>query len=247
MEEYPGPYCQQQGISTHNLKTGDSLCSEELLSNGVVLEINTYLEKVGKNSQDIYHVLSQLDPSIQDTVNVKSLKIKISRINEQKKKLVSKKKVPGVKNVQELLDKQFLPPQTTARGQVSQQPNAINEEKLRLSPLTERCGRETESEIVHTRSVGVQTDIECDQETLKETNLLQYNNAKKQKHSSFLQSKIMQQKDLLQSLNERVGHYSVRDVNKRDETARKNLHLLRHEQRVVCRQSKLLVKSAEKI
>ena len=57
----------------------------------------------------------------------------------------------------------------------------------------------------------------------------QYN--KLQKNANRTERKIQQKLEKISSLDSRIGHYAVKNVNKRDETAEKNLSLLRASQR----------------
>lgn len=96
-------------------------------------------------------------------------------------------------------------------------------------------------------STATQTgDVDYD-DLNKCTNLLQYQNAKQEKHSKKLSSIIQEQKEKVNELQNRIGHYSVRNINKRDETAKKNLHLLRNTQRQILKQDRQLKQTAEKL
>jgi hypothetical protein len=56
-----------------------------------------------------------------------------------------------------------------------------------------------------------------------------------------MMKKLHAKRALLKKVDESVGHYSVKNVNKRDETARKNLHLLRDAQRTNIRLEKQIL------
>ncbi|CAC5381283.1 unnamed protein product [Mytilus coruscus] len=79
------------------------------LSNGVVLELKHFLEKNGKGIWELAQLISNLF-SVFALTNPKSIQSKIHRLCELKKKLNSKKKVPGYKNISDLLSKSFEPP-----------------------------------------------------------------------------------------------------------------------------------------
>lgn len=99
---YIGPFCEACGIEKSDLKNGVIRKPVKSLLNGTVIEINYYFENLGYSSNDLFNILVQLEPELK-SVNVKSLKTKVSRICEQKKKLSHKKKVAGFKNTTELL------------------------------------------------------------------------------------------------------------------------------------------------
>lgn len=68
-------------------------------------------------------------------------------------------------------------------------------------------------------------------EERKILNFQEYQLAKGNKAVRKLQKKIKTAKSKLESLNKKTGHYSVRNVNKREERARKTLKELRQTQR----------------
>ena len=89
-------------------------------------------------------------------------------------------------------------------------------------------------------SVHIQTeDIESDH-TQKLTNLLSYEIDKKEKHLNVVKRSIKQCANKLSEFKSKAGHYAVKNVNMRDETARKTRHVLREAKYTVARQNKLL-------
>ncbi|KAH3782026.1 hypothetical protein DPMN_159937 [Dreissena polymorpha] len=74
----------------------------------------------------------------------------------------------------------------------------------------------------------MQTNFEnVDYEALnKSTNLLQYKNAKKLNVLGRLKKKISGKHEQLNAIEKKIGHFSVRNVNKRDRRAVKNVMLL---------------------
>ncbi|XP_045169684.2 uncharacterized protein LOC123532337 [Mercenaria mercenaria] len=220
MADYPGPFCQEYGITTIDLSKGAILKPTQSLKNGLVLEINKFVEEHGQNFSHLYNIIAQLNPAFSKTT-VKYLKNKVSRTCEQKKSLLSKKKVPGVKNLKDLLNREFKP----TVGSANQSPDEINLEKT----------------ISQIENISV-----CD-DSVKSQNLSNYESQKLQKHSAKLENKIKEQKTTLNEIDNRIGHYSIRNVNKRDETAKKNLHLLRDSQRLNRKQEKSLEKTSSEL
>jgi hypothetical protein len=80
----------------------------------------------------------------------------------------------------------------------------------------------------------------------KAINLQKYEVNKLTKEYNRLKKKIISNKELGSRLEKRVGHYSVRNVNKRDLKAKENLYSLRDLQRTVRKQEKL-IKAADEI
>lgn len=72
---FPGPFCKENLISCSDLENAIPLNPVKELSNGLVLEINSFLENIGKNSQSLFNVLSQLDTNLKNSdISVKTLK-----------------------------------------------------------------------------------------------------------------------------------------------------------------------------
>ena len=102
---YPGVFCEAVGISTDMLNgTTDKLATT--LTNGAVLELYEYCKDNNINNSQLVHILSEFDRNF---VNNKTQSIisKIQRLIETKNKLKHKKIVPGVQNVDTLLNKHF--------------------------------------------------------------------------------------------------------------------------------------------
>ena len=83
-------------------------------------------------------------------------------------------------------------------------------------------------------------DIEVSQKTI---NTLCYQYSKLQKNSNRSEHEIQQKLEKLSLLDSRTGHYAVKNKNKRDETAKKNLSLLRASERSGRHLKSLLEKS----
>ncbi|KAG1687934.1 hypothetical protein GQR58_008215 [Nymphon striatum] len=228
-EAYPGPFCQDANITKDSLDNKQILKPIKELLNGHVIELNYYLIKQNRNSNDLFNIITQLAPRIKCT-KVQSLKSKITRLCDKKKKLARKKKVAGMKNVEDLTSKVFVEPFQKVESPSNQHNDICSIETA--NAIENVCVTDHFSNHC-TSSVGVQTsfdDIDCDNLS-KKTNLLQYINSKKLKK--------------LNSINNRIGHYSTRNINKRDKTAKKNLHCLRQSQRLNFKKE-TIIKSAEK-
>ena len=114
MAAFPGPFCKELNITSQDLEDETNLNPIHELTNGLVLEINSYIEHHGKNSYSLFNIISKLNSNF-ECVNVKSLKTKVGRVCEQGKKLVAKKKASGFKNVKKLMSATFNPYLTTQK------------------------------------------------------------------------------------------------------------------------------------
>ena len=240
-DSYPGPFCEQHNLTKSDLKTG--ICHKPIqpLLNGIVIEIHSFLVKIGYTSNDLFNILVQLEPSLKVT-SAKYLKNKVTRLCEQKKKLASKKKVPGVKNLIVLNAAMFEAPVTLTHANRS---NLQEEDKSSLNETIQKLQNISVNEEPSCISVSIQTDFENEVDfdnsnKCTHFNLLKYEACKLEKHSRALEKKILEQKEHFTDTVNRNGHYSVRNVNKRDDTAKRNLHSLRDSQRLALKQERML-------
>ena len=67
------------------------------------------------------------------------------------------------------------------------------------------------------------------------------------KQCQKLHEKIAENTEKLENIKNRIGHYSVRNVNKIDETSKKHLHALRDLKRLVSRQENQIKRTTEKL
>ena len=81
----------------------------------------------------------------------------------------------------------------------------------------------------------------------KKGNALLHEIKKRQKHVQVLQRKIKTSREKLIQLEGRRGHYSVRNVNKRDEISRQNMKKLRETQQTLRKTTKLNETLREKV
>ncbi|XP_060602482.1 uncharacterized protein LOC132755609 [Ruditapes philippinarum] len=227
-DKYPGPFCELHNITKSDLQQGHITKPAQPLLNGIVIEISHYLVTLGHNSNDLYNILVQLDPLLQ-SVSVKSLKVKVTRICEQKKKLSHKKKVIGVKNVSDLLNATFSPPTVKVVGEIQSLASVNDNSDLNLNKTIEKIEKISVSDKLSCKTVSTQTGASDNNNLSKATNLLQYENSKLQKQSISISKKIQEQKDQLNEIERRIGHFSVRNINKRDETQKKIfMHCVMH-------------------
>lgn len=235
MDEFAGPYCKQNCLSNELLTEGVNLPQISFISNGLVLEFKSLFEKAGNTNEKVYYTLCQINSAF-CLGTVQSVYAKVCRLIENKKKLASKKKLPGFKSVQELLDSQFHPPvpRHAANNEISEHSPPAREtaNSVNATPLVFHDNNEQPNQTKET-----QTDHECDiQSDLKNTNLLKYTLGKLTKRNNQLEKTIEEKNAKIQLLDARVGHYSVRNVNKRDQTARDNLTAFRKAQRKLNKQ-----------
>ncbi|XP_060599218.1 putative leucine-rich repeat-containing protein DDB_G0290503 [Ruditapes philippinarum] len=249
-----GPFCKQIGLHINSLDEINPLRNSHIL-NGVILELFSHF----KNCTKIVDVLIRLNPDL-SAVNINTLKSRINCVIEIKKKLVSKKKVKGITSLEDLKSQVF---ESTSNKKLNQTPrkNAQNScddkspnrpNKHMHSPCqskSEKSHIEEGNEPPLTKDNIPQYDKEktpihekvtspCSKSERKALNLFDYEIQKKNKNLLGILREVETAKEQLQTLNNRIGHYSVRNVNKRDETAKKNLHLLRDAQRQLLRQKK---------
>lgn len=99
--------------------------------------------------------------------------------------------------------------------------------------VAEVCEQQID-ESCSTKSSCVQTDFETndtDKEVTKKWNFKKYLCNTQTKKLRKIQKQVKVEEEKLTSFRGIVGHYSLKNVKKRDETARKNLRLLRDSQR----------------
>ncbi|CAC5391005.1 unnamed protein product [Mytilus coruscus] len=165
---------------------------------------------------------------------------KIHRLCELKKKLNSKKKVPGYKNISDLLSKSFEPP-------VKQVPtfsitaNGLEHEQEESPANSSRF----EPELTCNTSVQTET-FDSDDETVQSKNLLQYYSLKLKKKNERLQREISVKQEKLKTQQDKIGYFSIRNINKRQEKARQTAKLLRASKSVIKKQKRLLHKAENK-
>lgn len=244
-----GPHCTAVGIFSHHLDERTPLLTE-ITTNGVVLEIFTNLQKKGKTISEIADTFACIDSRFKD-VNPTTLNNRIKTITEKKKKLASKKKVVGVKNVTDLLNAEFLPRvRLNVKKSESQSREVDSDHKCSAPDFqdnTNDSDNKLEKTVIATdkttsntsysadvKSTAVQTENEtCKDETTKKWNLKKYLCNKQTRQLRKINKLVKSEEEKFKKISDRVGHYAVKNVNKRDETAKKNLRLLREAQRQV--------------
>ena len=102
---YPGLFCEAIGITTDMLN-GSTDKFEATLTNGAVLELYEYCKVNNINNSKLVQILSDFDTKFVNN-KTQSIIIKIQRFIETKNILKHNQKVPGVKNVDTLLQKHF--------------------------------------------------------------------------------------------------------------------------------------------
>jgi hypothetical protein len=154
---------------------------------------------------------------------------KITRICDQKKKLISKKKIPGYENISDLMSATFEPPvklikETSASVGLDVHEIEYNDNEIG-SVLINSC--------VQTDTI----DSDSDDEAVKSKNLVQYTTYKLEKRKRKLEREIDTQKEKLKTISTKIGHYSIRNVNKRDEKSKQNTKLISELRRTVRKQN----------
>ena len=116
--------------------------------------------------------------------------------------------------------------------------SAVNTDRLPISDNSD----------THLESAGLsQSPLSVEFEhSERDVNVLKYQYNKLNKKNKNVEMQISQKLDKLSALEARIGHYAVKNVNKRDETAKKNLSLLRSSERSVRQLKNLLSKTESK-
>jgi hypothetical protein len=244
-----GPFCQSAGISTTSLEDPETEKLPELgvVTNGIALELKNYADTNSWTIQRYLVILAKIDPNFASVVNLSSVTSKINTVKEQKKKLTSKKKVKGVKNVNELLARQFSAP---IQRKDSCQNTQNEQDSLKVKDVPKNANCEQETDIPNVQSPvfpNVQSPVFCTREVqtehetdISELNVLKYKVRVQERRLKQLSNKVSEKKCTLENLNKTVGHYSVKNVNKRDANSRKNLHALRETHRQLLKQQKIV-------
>ncbi|CAC5420858.1 unnamed protein product [Mytilus coruscus] len=95
-----------------------------------------------------------------------------------------------------------------------------------------------------TCNTSVQTEtFDSDDETVKSKNLLQYYSLKLKKKNERLQREISVKQEKLKTQQDKIGYFSIRNINKREEKARQTAKLLRASKSVIKKQKRLLHKA----
>ena len=269
MEDFLGPFCKDIGLKTQHLLTENiNPIQVGTLKSGVILELKGYQQRNKFTDKKVVEWIKRIDRSFQDT-KLSTLKSRIERLSKSKKKLEHKKTVRGCATLEQLNNEYFLPTfptslRTSADNLLSVTSECLTDVEItcQQTPQQTKASSNSESCVVNgvlsqsppkqapsgsdthssnlCSSVHIQTeDIESDH-TQKLTNLLSYEIDKKEKHLNVVKRSIKQCADKLSEFKSKAGHYSVKNVNKRDETARKTRHFLREAKYTVSRQNKLL-------
>ena len=270
---YPGPFCEKHGISKDQvLNNSDTLVPIGCLENGVVLELRTFLNKSGRSELELSKILTLLEPRL-SAVNQRALVSKLNRLLEQRKKLSHKKKVllnrqfesPAAMttisdlNVESLTLLTETVDRSTEINSVPSECAKTTTDSSESEPVdrnSDTSGKlekhvvfslntdsplpvlsfDNESEEILQSSLGFQV-------SQKSVNSLKYEYNKLEKNKNRMEREIDQKLEKLSLLESRVGHYAVKNVNKRDETAKKNLSLLRTSERSVRQLKNVLAKN----
>ncbi|KAL3841605.1 hypothetical protein ACJMK2_019722 [Sinanodonta woodiana] len=222
-----GPFCTEIRLSEEHL---NELTSIKSLGNchvkiGVLLELNTFLKSAAK----VIDVAKCLQPKL-SVFSDATLRTKLTRLLEVKKKLVSKKKVKGFCSVEDLQQQPFeLQSKTLFATEF------VAEMKLEERPIqdTDLCSQQSvqaDNCSVNNDHDGTShsTDMDNFEKAQKKTlNVYDYELNKKNKTLNKLMNEIENSKNDLKSLENKVGHFGVRNVNKRDEKARITRQALR--------------------
>lgn len=236
-DEFPSPFCEGINLSTKVIQDYQYIVplNNQPLKNGVVFELKLY----SKCINHIVKVVTGLIPAFQ-SVPISSIKTKLNRLFEVKRKLSSKKKVSHCGSISELCEQSFDPPIKL----VIAEPITTVFSELSDNPLTNNVNLDVDNLEVSSLSVYTQTDVPNRTANIyeKDANLCIYTLSKKKKSLEKIEKEIDSALVKLQSVKREFGHFSERNVKKRDEAGCKNLKLLREAQRKVNKQNKTILK-----
>lgn len=238
-QNFPGPYCKAAYIAYANLR--DRCFPQNVtVSNGLVLELNCYATKENLSAAAFVKILENLSDDFSSVRHSQAVVDRIKRVIEQKKKLCHRKKVKCVKRVKELLDQILTAPvsnvistshsaEITLSQSFSEKPEHV-ETTIYAETLYKSHNENTNN--VERITESTQTEnTDTDESAMKEFNLVKYKHNVLVQQNNILTRKLNAKRTLLKKVDDSLGHYSVCNVNKRDEKARKNSHLLRESQR----------------
>ncbi|KAL4219419.1 Piwi-like protein 1 [Mactra antiquata] len=263
-EEFLGPYCMEIQLTNKQINNLNIIkpLTNQCIKIGLIFELQTYF----KNLNKVIDIIKSLQPDLSSS-NQSTLKTRINRAIETKKKLVSKKKVGGISSVDELNRKPFGTPAkklfVTPCKSIEHSPDEslICEHGL-ISPRqneTELCTSEikvnrlecekNENEQNKSSYDGpnISDTIQFSKDATKTLNSYEYELNRKKKALQQINKQIDLLKENVKVLDNKIGHFSVRNVNKRDETSRKNLRLLRETERQLLRQKRQGLVDSESI
>ncbi|XP_053389379.1 uncharacterized protein LOC128552386 [Mercenaria mercenaria] len=239
--QYPGPFCEEAGLLSANLiHNVIEPKPEGTLKHGHIIELKKFADASKLPLTNLITWLNQIDKK---TCEIKqaTLSVRIKRVIETNKKLLHKKKVAGFKTSNEYQNSPFIPLTVWLSGNTTTKVNN-NETCVEKS--------KTESEMSDPKKVTSKQDDYSELEKcvskeplveeLKTKNMLQYQISKQQKMLSKMKSLVSSEREQLGQLKSTKGHFSVRNVTKRDALAAKNRKLLREAQATIAKQKKLI-------
>ncbi|XP_052808198.1 uncharacterized protein LOC128237051 [Mya arenaria] len=223
--DHPGPFCESINLSTKDLETNHlNALPDGNLKQGVVVELHKYAMKNKQTNAKIVEWICSLQPGLK-LQNVNTVKTRINRIIETQKKFDKKKKVAKYKTVTEFHCDSLT---VTAVNGVKKSPEK--------SPLTQTV------EIVNVEKTEVKSHANCAKvgsakpeklirksrtDDEKENNDIQYQITLHQRKLDKLYEMTDMLKEDVTKLQNIKGHYSVRNVTKRDGIAMKKRQELR--------------------
>ena len=218
--EFPGPFCKEINLSCEQLSIQKNLkplnCSS--IKNGVVFEISNFLS----NSTSVVNALKLIQPASFESSNISGLRTKLNRLNDVRRKFLSKKKVKGANSWAEFLDQPFNPPTSklvivSLHNSQDENTSALLAESMKEEcsgvsfqehDTTNSCLDKEDSEC-QTRTVDCQTENKLTSDDKKSVNLQEYEYTKKTKSLTKVENEIQKCKDELKRLQSMLGHYSV--------------------------------------
>jgi len=235
---YLGPFCRAINLSVKDLDTKTITSIQNgTLSVGVVIELSKYIQKQRLTQSRLIEYVVLLQPNLK-MQNANTLKTRINRILETQKKFEKKTKVPKYKTIQDFhsdlltltVNNKSKTTQIDAnfpKANDSESDSVMNEtcpkSPIQMSPANETFPSPT-SPIKQKLPAKMKT---CQNEDAKKENNLQYRILVKQNTLEKLTKLTESEKQNVERLQSIKGHFSVRNVTKRDECAAKTRKQLR--------------------
>ncbi|XP_060568405.1 putative uncharacterized protein DDB_G0274435 [Ruditapes philippinarum] len=242
---YLGPFCRAINLSVKDLDTKTITSIQNgTLSVGVVIELSKYIQKQRLTQSRLIEYVVLLQPNLK-MQNANTLKTRINRILETQKKFEKKTKVPKYKTIQDFhsdlltltVNNKSKTTQIDAnfpKANDSESDSVMNEtcpkSPIQMSPANETFPSPTSP--IKQKSSPIKQKLPakmktCQNEDAKKENNLQYRILVKQNTLEKLTKLTESEKQNVERLQSIKGHFSVRNVTKRDECAAKTRKQLR--------------------
>ena len=230
-DKYPDPFSKEINLETSCLES--CVITEQShvkVKNGLVLELAAFASKTNLPSRKVANWIQQLVPTSCQGYTLKTFESKISRTVETDKKFQKKKKHQVFRCKQEFENAFFFQNQPDTSKHEKNWPETLERPDVALNYHSIHYTVVTNSQTSCANSkkdfttLNLKNNGACSQQTErddlnKRVNLIKYEIIKEQKKLAVLEKLVQAEKDKLSNLKSVNGHFSVRNVTKRDENA----------------------------